>query len=203
MPVKPAVRRIRTVANRDDPRYRRTREQICAATLRLLDDSDPGRLTFAQVATAADVNRSTVHQHYSSRHELVVDALAGELAAIAEPLDRCRLDGRPPVPSELVAMFAAIGEQRPALQRLSSTDRDLLAARLADLLGARLRDRFQQVRPAGFAAVSSSIHAAFVAAGLARLLLAAIGTDRSLGPHRDPVELAEQAWRLIAPVPAG
>ena len=200
MPVKPPVRRIRTVANRDDTRYQRTREQICAATLRLLDDSDAARLTFAQVATAADVNRSTVHQLYRSRHELVVDAVAGELAAIAEPLERCRLDGRPPVPAELISMFTmvgAIGAQRPALHRLDRTDRDLLASRLADLLTTILSDRFRADRPSGFVAVPSPVHAAFVAAGLARLLLAAVGADR------DPVELAEQAWRLIAPVPAG
>ncbi|SDT20156.1 TetR/AcrR family transcriptional regulator [Microlunatus soli] len=192
MPVKPAVRRIRPVANRDDPRFRRTRAQICAATLRLLDDTDPARLTFAQVASAADVNRSTVHQHYGSRHELVADAVAGELAAIAEPLDRCRLDGAGPVPGEFVDMFAAAADHRPALNRLGAADRGLLAARLTELLSARLAARFGAgARPDGFDTVPATVHADYVAGGLTRMLL---GADGESG------RTAEQAWDLIAPV---
>lgn len=206
MPVEPAVRRIRTVANRDDARYRRTRAQICAATLRLLDDTDAARLTFAQVAAAAAVNRSTVHQHYDSRHDLVADAVAGDLAAIAEPLDRCRFDGRPPVPPELVQMFSAAGGHREALTRLSDTDRGLLAARLTELLAARLARRFASERPAAFTGVSADLHARYVAGGLVQLLLQSIGSPGSPSSDptlSDPQTLAEQAWSLIAPVTRG
>lgn len=199
VPVEPAVRRIRSVANRDDPRYRRTRAQICAATLRLLDDTDAARLTFAKVAAAAEVNRSTVHQHYDSRHELVADAVAGDLARIAEPLDHCRFDGRPPAPPELVQMFRAATDHREALTRLSDTDRGLLAARLTELLTGQLSRRFATERPTAFGAVAPQLHARYVAGGLVQLLLQSAG---SLGPE-SPEELAEQAWRLIAPIERG
>lgn len=203
VPVKPVVRRIRPVANRDDPRFRRTRAQICAATLRLLDDTDASRLTFGQVASAAEVNRSTVHQHYASRHELVADAVAGELAAIAEPLNRCPFDSSGQVPTELVEMFAAATAHRQALTRLGAADSGLLASRLTDLLATQLADRFAVgARPGGFGAVPAVVHADYVAGGLVRLLLGALGAGggsddptTAAGPRR----LAEQAWSLIAP----
>lgn len=193
VPVKPAVRRIRHVVNHDDPRFRRTRAQICAATLQLLDDTDVTRLTFAQVASRAEVNRSTVHQHYGSRHELIADAFAHKLAAIAEPLTRCRFDDRGPVPAELVEVFTAARAHRSALSRLGGSERGLLAARLSDLISTMLAARFADgARPDGYAAVPAAAHADYVAGGLTRSLLDASDAD--------PQQRAERAWALIAPV---
>jgi len=226
------VRNLRPVANTADPRYRRTRAQICAATRRLLDTTDAGRLTFAQVAAAADVNRSTVHQHYASRHELVADALATDLAEITRPLSDCPFDradadfrgdahrdhdhggdqpdafgpGLPdaPPPAELVQMFIAARQQRTVLERLSGTDRDLLAARLTDLVAEQLTERFRSgARPAGFAAVTPAAHARYVAGGLVQLLLRAIVAEPSgagtAGDDHGPERAAAEAWALIAP----
>ncbi|HEY9292639.1 MAG TPA: TetR family transcriptional regulator [Microlunatus sp.] len=197
MPVEPSVTSIRSVANPADPRYRRTRAQICAATRRLLETTDAQRLTFGQVATAAEVNRSTVHQHYASRHELVADALATDLAEIAGPLDRCPFDRSGEVPSELVEMFAAGEQQCAILDRLSGTDRGLVAVRLTELLAARLVDRFADgARPPGFDQVPAADHAHYVAGGLVQLLL-----DRPSGDRRRAAEQrADEAWRLIAPL---
>ena len=199
VPVKPSLTSIRSVANPADPRYRRTRDQICAATRRLLETTDAPRLTFGQVATAAEVNRSTVHQHYASRHELVADALANDLAEIAGPLDRCPFDRAGEVPSELIEMFTAADDQCAILDRLSGTDRGLVAARLTELLADLLADRFRTgARPAGFDPVRPGDHARYVAGGLVQLLL-----GRPLDePRRPSDERAAQAWRLIAPLSA-
>ncbi|WP_168207444.1 TetR/AcrR family transcriptional regulator [Microlunatus elymi] len=197
MPVKPPVTRLRTVANPADPRYRRTRAQICDATRRLLEVTDVQRLTFGQVAAAADVNRSTVHQHYGSRHELVADALATDLAGLADALDRCPFDRSGGVPAELVEMFAAVEDQAAVLDRLSGTDRGLVGARLTELLADRLADRFAAgVRPAGFDDVPPVEHARYLAAGLVQLLL----LPPSGASRPTPTQRATRAWRLIAPV---
>lgn len=193
VPTEPPIRELsRTVFKTDDPRYRRTRAQICAATRRLLEAGDVSRLTFARIAEAAEVNRSTVHQHYASRHELVADALSGDLARIAAPLDQCPFEGRSHAPDELIQMFAAVRDQRPIFDRLNNIESGLVIERLSGLLTAQLAARFAAgSRPGGFEQVPPEIHARFVAAGLAGLLIT---------EHRDgPAELARQAWQLIAP----
>jgi AcrR family transcriptional regulator len=180
--------------NRDDPRFRRTRELICAATRDLLTSESPGSLTFAKIARVAGVNRSTVHQHYRSVHELVGDALATDLAGIAR-LDRCPMTASsvsgPPV--ELTAMFAAAAEQRRVLDRLNDTARCLVTDRLAQRLAAQLHERYATTTVDPYATgrdgVPAAVRADFVAGGLVRLLLG------SEDQHSD--DLARQAWILI------
>jgi AcrR family transcriptional regulator len=199
VPVEPPIRTLptlgKTVDKMADPRYRRTRAQICAAMRRLLESGETSRLTFAMVAEAAEVNRSTVHQHYASRHELVADALAGDLAAIAEPLARCPFKRSRATPPELVEMFSTARTQGAVLDRLDGIEFCLVGDRLTELLTVQLAARFADgARPPGFDRVRPEIHARFVAAGLVGLLFAPEAGD--------PATSAKQAWQLIAPVPA-
>jgi AcrR family transcriptional regulator len=177
-------------ANTADPRYRRTRRQICVAVRGLLETTDPARITFAAVAAAAGVNRSTVHQHYATRHELIADALAVELAEIAGRLTDCPFTTSAIVPPQLVDSFSAAHDQKRRLSRLGDTDRCLLAERLSELLTEALQARFESGRPSGFESVPVSTHARYVAGGLARLLIFS---------EEAPDQLAAQAWSLIAP----
>lgn len=211
VPVEPPIRTLplgSSAPKSADPRYRRTRAQICAATRRLLESGGAGRLTFAMVAEAAGVNRSTVHQHYASRQELVADALAGDLAAIAEPLDRCPFERGHATPPELVEMFTAVRDQRAVFDRLDGIETCLVTDRLTDLLTTQLAERFAEGnRPAGFDHVPARTHARFVAAGLVGLLFDRAGDTDGTGDtddsEADAAELAARAWRLITPVRSG
>ena len=178
-----------------DRRTLRTRTQLRAATLRLLDD-DPPRLTMAAVAEAADVNRSTVHQHYRDVDELICDALADRLGRIATELTDCPFaDGRDRPPRQLVALFVAVAAAEPALSRLGPSVAARVQRQLAEALAAVLATRFRAgQRPPGFDRVRPELQADFVAAGVVALALQHRGTAT-------PGRLAGQAWRLIqAPV---
>lgn len=174
-----------------DRRTLRTRTQLRAAALRLLDD-DSARLTMAAVAEAADVNRSTVHQHYRDVDELVCDALADRLTRIAAEVTDCPFaEGRDRPPRQLVALFAAVADAQPLLGRLDPSAAARVQRQLAGSLAAVLRGRFRAgQRPPGFDRVRPELQADFVAAGLVALAL----------QRRDPItprRLAGQAWRLI------
>jgi AcrR family transcriptional regulator len=65
-----------------DPRQRRTREKLDAAVLALAADRPVEELTMTEVARAADVHRSTVHEYGVSPGDLVRQALVAELDAL-------------------------------------------------------------------------------------------------------------------------
>jgi AcrR family transcriptional regulator len=154
--------------------------------------NDSPSLTFARIAQAAQVNRSTVHQHYDDLHELIADALVEDLRAIAEPLDRCPFDDPAGPPTELMQTFAAVQAHHGLLARLTPTGSALVTDRLrtllADLLGARFASG---ARPPGFDQVPARVHADYIAGGLTALLCA-VDTDS------DTTRLAAQGWDLIA-----
>ncbi|MFW6597083.1 TetR/AcrR family transcriptional regulator [Propionibacteriaceae bacterium Y2011] len=180
----------RTAGNPDDPRYRRTRALLCTAARQLLADGDTRRLTFARVAELAEVNRSTVHQHYGSVPELVADALSAELVDITRPIASCPFADGTTTPAELRDMFAAAHAWWPTLTRLDATGAALVARRLGALLTEQLVARFATGRPPGFDAVPTDVHAHYVATGLVALLLDGDGS---------PEQRADHAWLLLAP----
>ncbi|MFC7624040.1 TetR/AcrR family transcriptional regulator [Microlunatus sp. GCM10028923] len=175
----------------DDRRVRRTRAQLRAAALRLLDDG-ADRLTMASIAAAADVNRSTVHQHYASVDDLICDALSGRIGEIAGALTECPFaEDRSRAPRQLVALFAAVADAEPTLAKLGPSAAARVHDQLAETLSEVLAVRFRSgQRPPGFDRVRPDLHARYVAAGVI-----------ALARHRDPAEtpgrLAGQAWRLI------
>lgn len=176
-----------SAARTDDPRYARTREQVRRAVLDLLSDGAEV-VTFARVADRAGVNRSTVHQHYGTRQELVADAYASAIARVTDPLARCPFDTRDGAPPrELHDMFSRAGELE--IDRLPVAERALVAQNLADQLALELVERFSAgARPPGFEAVPPRMHAEYVAGGLARLLLG-----------EATVAAAAEGWALMAP----
>ncbi len=174
-----------------DRRTLRTRDQLRAATLRLLGD-DSGRLTMAAVAEAADINRSTVHQHYRDLDELICDALADRLQRIAVGLTECPFaDDRDRPPRQLVALFDAVTDAEPLLSRLGPSAAARVQRQLTGSLAVVLGERFRAgQRPPGFDRVRPELQADFVAAGLIALALDRRDTDTA-------GRLAGQAWRLI------
>ncbi len=146
----------------------------------------------AAVAAAADVNRSTVHQHYDSVDALICDALADRLLAIASELTECPFaDDRDRPPRQLVALFDAVADAAPVLSRLGPSASARVQHQLTGSLAAVLDARFRAgQRPPGFGRVRPELQADFVAAGLINLALRRGHADTAR-------RLAGQAWRLI------
>lgn len=182
------------MAKTDDPRIQRTRAQLQATVRRLLTEGEP--LTFARVAQAAGVNRSTVHQHYANLRELICDALIDDLRALVEPFADCPFADPTQSPAELTSVFATARNQADLWACLTEAETEAATARLQQLLTEQLTDRFRAgARPPGFDRVPPEIHAGWIAGGLAALL-----TGR---PERKPADLAADAWALITgPGPA-
>lgn len=65
-----------------DPRQQRTRARLDEAVLGLAAESPVEELTMTAVARAAQVHRSTVHEHGASPGDLLRRALLGELDAL-------------------------------------------------------------------------------------------------------------------------
>ena len=69
------------------PRVERSKAAILEATLDLLAEEGVGGLTVDAVAARAGVGKATVYRHWSSRAELIVDAISS-LVTDDEDLDR-------------------------------------------------------------------------------------------------------------------
>lgn len=69
---------------RVDPRAARSRARLAAAVLELASHRPIGEVTVAELASAADVNRSTFYQHASSPAALLRSVLTDELDAIRD-----------------------------------------------------------------------------------------------------------------------
>ena len=59
----------------DNPRVRRTRERILAATRELLAEGGPAGLTYSLLADRAGVTRQTLYRHWPARSGLLVDMI--------------------------------------------------------------------------------------------------------------------------------
>jgi AcrR family transcriptional regulator len=62
---------MRDARRHDDPRVERTRALVIAAAAELLMDDGPGAITHASVASAANVSRTTVYNHWPTREDLL------------------------------------------------------------------------------------------------------------------------------------
>lgn len=69
-----------------DPRIGRTRHQLRAAVLALIEAGDRAGITVQEVTRRAGVNRATFYQHYRDKDELI-EATIGEL--VDEVYDSC------------------------------------------------------------------------------------------------------------------
>jgi AcrR family transcriptional regulator len=79
-----------------DRRVRRTQAALTRALIELVGDQELSRITVADVAERADVNRSTFYAHYRDVHELaeaactaLIDELIDSLSALDGP-DACQ-----------------------------------------------------------------------------------------------------------------
>src|SRR5215472_18884726 len=59
----------------DNPRVRRTRERILAATRELLAEGGPAGLTYSLLADRAGVTRQTLYRHWPAKSGLLVDLI--------------------------------------------------------------------------------------------------------------------------------
>jgi AcrR family transcriptional regulator len=74
------------------PRSQQTHQAILQATLELLSDVGFERLSIEAIATRAGVGKTTIYRRYSSKEELVADAIENVRQEIAIP-DTGSLDG--------------------------------------------------------------------------------------------------------------
>ena len=64
-----------TTPRTDDPRVERTRAAVIEAAAELLTSDGPSAITHANVATAANVSRTTVYTHWPTQADLLRDTL--------------------------------------------------------------------------------------------------------------------------------
>lgn len=104
--VVPDVTEPSPVPEQDAPRIGRPRDPsrdavLVEATLALLAESGYGRLTMEAVASRAGVGKATLYRRWSTKEQLVVDALA----SLSEPVEPMPEAG---VRDQLVALLEAV-----------------------------------------------------------------------------------------------
>ena len=65
-----------------DPRVRRTRRALQQSLLALVQETAYETITIQQITERGDLNRATFYLHYSSKEELLADALEGHFDAV-------------------------------------------------------------------------------------------------------------------------
>lgn len=151
-----------------DPRTRRSRELLRHTARELLRSRKAGEgrpLRFNEVAAAAGLNRSTVHSHFATAEDLVVDALMPEFDSMVGPMGSCPFD-EPGTPTQIVSMFEAAGRAADLIACLTAVER----AAATHVVAGRLEEAVRRARPtSGTHEERSALR--FLAGGLARLLL--------------------------------
>jgi AcrR family transcriptional regulator len=109
-----------------DPRIERSRHQVAAATVDLLREVGYGALTIEGVAARSGVAKSTIYRHWSSKAQVVVDALLWVHA-----LDPQEVPPPGPVRDRVVALL------RATIAEIQTTDR--LACLMPALIDAAER----------------------------------------------------------------
>lgn len=175
-----------------DRRTRRTQARLHQAVLTLLETVPLERITVAEIARRADVNRATVYQHYPDVDALLADALTDEVRAVVGAVRECPFDGDDEVPSALTALFTHVGDRAPVFTRLLDQPGGF-AVQLATALAEELTQRFADGQcPPAPAAVTERLHADFLAGGLVRIL-----AGHAAKPHADAATTAQQTWQLL------
>ncbi|WP_228002406.1 TetR/AcrR family transcriptional regulator [Nocardia australiensis] len=177
-----------------DPRVLRTRVLLQEAVLQLATERDLGSITIADVAERATVNRATVYQHYGNRDELLLDAMEGELAALADLVARCPLVELPDtMPNAFVEVFRHVESQLVLYQRMlgpcgSARFIDRLQHLVAEQVMRQLAEKASLRRSSAFESRAHCAAGAFV--GLIRHWVLNV----NVLPAR---RAAAQAWKAL------
>jgi AcrR family transcriptional regulator len=94
-----------------DRRVRRSQAALQCAFLELVEETDLARITVADVAERADVNRSTFYAHYRDVHELAEAASTATIDTLIDSLSALGPEDPSVVPSpSLVAFFTHLAD---------------------------------------------------------------------------------------------
>lgn len=170
-----------------DPRIERSREQALVATVDLLREVGYGALTIEGVAARSGVAKSTIYRHWSSKAQLVADAL--QWAHGLDPKE-------PPPPGPVQGRVAAI--LQGTIDDMAATDR--VACMLPAVIDAAERsdeiaDLARRVAEEKSAILRSVLDEAVAAGELHPQVDTALLADALVGPillrrlfHREPVD---------------
>jgi AcrR family transcriptional regulator len=171
------------------PRLRRriARDEIIAATARLLEFRDPSHLTVGVIAGSIGISRSTFYQHFDNQDEAVKEALTrigDEALQALQPLPppRDREESRKQLRlwcKELVQSIAlARATQRALLHGYYGVVKDRFeGVRIAETPAVRLAKFFQQLNDAGLASIKDpkalalAIRGMYLSARVVRMFL--------------------------------
>ncbi len=117
-----------------DRRRRKSREAILRAFLQTFFEQGYGRLSIGAVAAAADVGRSTLYTHFRRKEDLLRASMEGLLAGLASIVEPAETDAT----LRLLRHFWDNRKHRAIFA--PGAARNVLAAALAELIEARLRD---------------------------------------------------------------
>jgi AcrR family transcriptional regulator len=190
------------------PRKRIDRDEIIAATARLLEFRDPEHLTAGVIARSAGISRSTFYQHFQNQHEAITQALTriGDEALRAVrplPAPRDLQEARDQFRHWCDALVQSVGLGR-ALQRAvhhgysSTIAARLDESRIAETPVFHMERFFQQLNDAGLAsikdpkALARAIRGMYIALRVSRILLP-LEDELPLPEYNDIYPIIEQA----------
>lgn len=180
-----------------DPRVLRTRARLFEAALTLAAAGDTARLSMAEVAKAAGVNRATAYLHFDNLDDLLAEAMDDTIRMVAATTALCPLDApadQPPQP--LIEVFTHIGERVGLYRAMLCADGN---ARFAARLRTRMCDAFTErfaagVRPVG----SAGVPACLLAAYLTGAFIGVVAHWVSSKDPESPAEVAAATWSMVA-----
>jgi AcrR family transcriptional regulator len=183
----------------------RAADDIVRVTLRLADEADFERLTIEQIAAAADVHPSTVHDHFGTKAGLAAAAFAQASRPVLERIATALHDGIPP----LDVIYTAARD----IAELSRRHRSVFRAMLAGVVGAvsgavsasmPLTDAAAHFQPAVAAAqADGSLRADVASLDVANTLAATLYMHLVVWPKAQPDEHVEFLRKAVVEGLAG
>jgi AcrR family transcriptional regulator len=142
------------------------------------------------------VNRATFYLHYTSKEQLLVDAIddvTDEISIGAAAATGEEFDDQDRAPRHTQAFFAELDERAAFYRRiLGPTGSPAVVARLAEGLQRVIAEQIGQREPAKDDARSIERRAAFVAGGVIAAAATWLGSDERAPAAQEAVEV----WRL-------
>jgi AcrR family transcriptional regulator len=179
------------------PRKRVARDEIVAATARLLEFRDPEHITAGVIARSAGISRSTFYQHFHNQHEAITEALERIGYTALRAVESL------PAPHDLQEAREQFRRWCETLVHSTGLDRAMQRALLhgysgtlvARLNGSRITERpvdhmerfFQQLNDAGLASIQDPKALALAVKGMH----IALRVSRILLPLEDELPLPE------------
>ncbi|MEJ8280487.1 TetR/AcrR family transcriptional regulator [Pseudonocardia spirodelae] len=179
-----------------DPRAVRTRRRLQDALLALAREHPLERITIADVAGRAAVNRSSFYQHYTDKEMLLADALAGRASDAGADLSGLSMDDiGPEPPAALLRWFDHLADHAPLY-------RQALGGAAAPDAAAGIRRRMQAVVTEttvrlGMTEEEFGLPLDVFAAGLTWTLLGVAASWLERDPLPPPEVAAGWAWRML------